>query len=240
MAQRQMKTLTDAFVVFMQHPSPILLIALIILFATLRISTAVYPQSIELWGALVIILYWPFQEWWMHKILLHLPPLKWRGNEYEMNFARVHRLHHLEPKNLTLTFLPLSAILVSLFVFSSLFYYCTHQWMYTCTWMCTASCSTLLYEWTHYLTHTDYKPRGRYYRRIWKLHRLHHYKNEQYWFSFTIPWIDQWLGTGPLAKEVPHSPTARLLRPSSSPSRNTESSNLDSSATNTTSADTTS
>jgi sterol desaturase/sphingolipid hydroxylase (fatty acid hydroxylase superfamily) len=82
--------------------------------------------------------------------------------------------------------------------------------------MATASACTILYEWVHFLTHTDYKPKGSYYRRIWKLHRWHHYKNEHYWFSFTVPWIDAWLGTGPSPQDVPRSPTARDLRPSPS------------------------
>ena len=70
---------------------------------------------------------------------------------------------------------------------------------------------TLLYEWTHYLTHTRYKPKGKYYRRIWQLHRWHHYKHEGYWFSFTVPYLDGWFGTGPDPKEVERSPTARTL-----------------------------
>ncbi len=41
------------------------------------------------------------------------------------------------------------------------------------------------YEWTHYLIHTDYKPKTRVYRAIWRNHRNHHYKNEHYWFTVT-------------------------------------------------------
>ena len=37
------------------------------------------------------------------------------------------------------------------------------------------------YEWIHYLTHTAYRPRGALYRGMWRYHRLHHFKNENYW-----------------------------------------------------------
>ena len=74
-----------------------------------------------------------------------------------------------------------------------------------------AASSSLLYEWTHFLTHTRYVPRGRLYRRIWKHHRLHHFKHEGYWFAFTVPWIDGWLGTGPPPDAVQRSPHARTL-----------------------------
>ena len=43
----------------------------------------------------------------------------------------------------------------------------------------------LCYEWTHYLIHSDYKPKTRVYRAIWRNHRNHHYKNEHYWFTVT-------------------------------------------------------
>ncbi len=74
-----------------------------------------------------------------------------------------------------------------------------------------AAASSLLYEWTHFLTHTRYVPRGRLYRRIWKHHRLHHFKHEGYWFAFTVPWIDGWLGTGPDPQDVERSAHARSL-----------------------------
>jgi len=181
-------------------------------FAGARLYLGGVCEPSEVYGGLAIIIYWPLQEWWMHKFILHLPPLRWRDRTYEMSFARIHRLHHDSPKDIPLSFLPISVILVSLVVFSGLFYLFCQSWTHVCTWMMVASTSTLTYEWIHYLTHTSYKPRSRYYRAIWKLHRWHHYKNEQYWFSFTVPWIDRLLGTGPHPKDVPHSTAARSLR----------------------------
>lgn len=214
MKSRQVKTLTQAFRVFTRHTSPLLLILILLSFLAFRLTSEQSFGSIEILLALGVMLYWPFQEWWMHRALLHLPPISWRGQSYEMNFARIHRLHHADPRDLELAFLPPAVVITSLIAFTSLFYWSSGSFERTATWMVAASLSTLTYEWVHFLTHTDYKPRGSYYRRIWKLHRWHHYKNEHYWFSFTVPWVDQWFGTGPQPTEVPHSPTAKSLRPS--------------------------
>ena len=212
MSTNTIKTLREAFHVFVRHPSPLILISLIIGFMTGRIFLGEPLHNAELYGGIAIAIYWPLQEWWMHRILLHLPPLQWRGRTYEASFARVHRLHHESPKDIPLSFLPVSAVLAALVAFTGFFYFLSQSWAYVCTWMAVASTSTLAYEWVHYLTHTDYRPQGRYYRTIWRLHRWHHYKNEKYWFSFTVPWIDRFLGTGPQPKDVPRSPTAHNLR----------------------------
>ena len=69
----------------------------------------------------------------------------------------------------------------------------------------------LTYEWTHHLIHSSYRPRHRYYRSIWRAHRLHHYRNERYWFGVTVNLADHVLRTFPARDEVPLSPTARSL-----------------------------
>ena len=54
------------------------------------------------------------------------------------------------------------------------------------------------YEWTHYLVHSDYRPRSRWFRSVWRNHRLHHYKNEHYWFTVTTAGTaDRLFGTYP-------------------------------------------
>jgi hypothetical protein len=70
----------------------------------------------------------------------------------------------------------------------------------------------LLYEWTHYLIHSDYRPRSRAYRALWRNHRLHHYKNEHYWFTITTAGTaDRVLRTYPDPQEVETSSTVRDL-----------------------------
>jgi sterol desaturase/sphingolipid hydroxylase (fatty acid hydroxylase superfamily) len=68
----------------------------------------------------------------------------------------------------------------------------------------------LNYEWVHFLIHTAYVPRTRFYRRLWRNHRLHHYKNEHYWYGVTMLSGDRLLQTLPIA-DVPRSETCRML-----------------------------
>jgi sterol desaturase/sphingolipid hydroxylase (fatty acid hydroxylase superfamily) len=70
----------------------------------------------------------------------------------------------------------------------------------------------LVYEWTHYLIHTDYKPKSRLYKATWRNHRFHHYKNEHYWFTVTTSGTaDKILRTAPDPDAVEKSPTAKNL-----------------------------
>ena len=69
----------------------------------------------------------------------------------------------------------------------------------------------LLYEWVHFLTHTAYVARSSFYRKIWRNHRLHHFKNEHFWYSFVLPQVDEWMGTGPRVSKVETSSTCRTL-----------------------------
>jgi hypothetical protein len=70
-----------------------------------------------------------------------------------------------------------------------------------------------VYEWIHYLIHTAYVPRTAVYRRVWRNHRLHHFKNERYWHGITNTVADRVLGTMPDQRDIPRSETARTLDP---------------------------
>jgi sterol desaturase/sphingolipid hydroxylase (fatty acid hydroxylase superfamily) len=76
-------------------------------------------------------------------------------------------------------------------------------------------CATLAlghYEWTHLLEHSSYRPRTRYYRRLARNHRLHHFRNERYWLGITSNLGDRLMSTLPdHPPEVPLSETARTL-----------------------------
>ena len=204
-------TLGGALRYFYTHPSPWVLLVICLSFWGVRLGTGLPFENIELFIGLGVIAYWPFQEWWMHRWLLHLGPITVLGKTVEPDFTKAHRLHHEKPDDMKWVFLPVSHIFGSLVLFTTIGLILTQDLPKTCVFMGSASLSTLLYEWTHYLTHTTYKPKTSYYRKIWQLHRWHHYKHEGYWFSFTIPYIDGWFGTGPEPKAVKRSPTARTL-----------------------------
>jgi hypothetical protein len=70
----------------------------------------------------------------------------------------------------------------------------------------------LHYEWVHLLVHSRYRPRSRYYSRLAKNHRLHHFRNESYWLGVTIDTGDRLARTLPADRlAVPLNETARTL-----------------------------
>jgi hypothetical protein len=79
------------------------------------------------------------------------------------------------------------------------------------TAMVTSSAMYLTYEWTHFLIHSSYRPKGRYYRYIYRAHRLHHFRNEKFWFGVTVHVADHVLRTFPGKDDVPVSATAFTL-----------------------------
>jgi len=129
--------------------------------------------------------------------------------------ARKHRAHHADPRDLPLVFIPTPVLAWLLPT------YVVVAWLVMPT---TAAALTLLmsiyaiklgYEWTHYLVHSDYRPRSRWFRHMWRNHRLHHYKNEHYWFGVaTAGTADRLLGTYPATGDVETSPTVRALHAS--------------------------
>jgi hypothetical protein len=152
----------------------------------------------------------PLIEWAVHSWVLHARPWQVLGRTIELSAAKGHRRHHEDPLDLSLVFVPgwvllwfAPAITVTLVLLLP-----DHL---AATLLACGAAALLAYEWTHYLIHTSYRPRARYYRHLWRHHRLHHYRNEGYWFGVTTAAGDVVLGTCPRGGAVPVSPTARTL-----------------------------
>ena len=59
---------------------------------------------------------------------------------------------------------------------------------------------------------SDHLTSYRVFRSVWRNHRLHHYKNEHYWFTVTTAGTaDRLFGTYPEPSDVETSPTVRAL-----------------------------
>jgi len=148
----------------------------------------------------------------MHVVVLHWRPRRIAGVVVDPMLARKHREHHVDPRVVRLIFIPMQSLIgavVSTLIIGLLVIPRTALGL---TFLVTVFAIGVVYEWTHYLVHTDYKPKHVVYRAIWRNHRLHHYKNEHYWFAVTSPGIaDRALGTYPDPQSVPTSPTARNL-----------------------------
>jgi hypothetical protein len=204
------RTLAEAVPVFLRHASPRVLIACLALAAAARAWVGGWSirDLVPLAG---ILLYWPIQEWLIHVFILHARPKRVFGRTVDFRVPRKHRAHHREPWRLDLLFIPLHSFLYSIPILLALWWLVTPTPALALTGVTAHFALALHYEWVHFLVHTRVQPRTALYRRLWKNHRRHHFKNEHYWFGVTMLGGDRLLRTAPDVADVPTSPTARTL-----------------------------
>jgi hypothetical protein len=153
----------------------------------------------------------PLTEWVVHVTVLHLRPFTVGGRTIDLSIAKRHRRHHQDPRVIRHVLVP-RPVMIRVLLFSlPLYWLVTPTLRAALTGLVTGYAMLLLYEWTHFLIHSSYQPRSWYYRYIWRAHRLHHYKNEKFWFGVTIHLADHLLRTFPAKDAVVTSPTARTL-----------------------------
>jgi len=169
------------------------------------------PGPRDLIAAAAAIAVWPVQEWVAHKYLLHIEPREIAGIRIDPDFAKAHRNHHAEPRDIELTLLPPYVIRGSLPVVAGLWLLAFGPSRAAVTGMATYSTMTLFYEWTHFIVHTNVKPVTAYGERVRRNHRLHHFRHENYWFAFTLPLIDRLFRTDPDPETITRSRTAMDL-----------------------------
>jgi hypothetical protein len=210
-AARKGFTLRDAWREFWKYPSPWVIGATLTVALAARVSVGDWQLTDALVPAAMLVLF-PFFEWVVHVFVLHWRPQRIGRLTVDPLLARDHRRHHFDPRNIPLVFIPWKALLsvvpitigIALLVFPRLGLGLTYLVFITLLGMA--------YEWTHYLIHSDYKPKTRFYRAIWRNHRQHHYKNEHYWFTVTSAGTaDRMMRTYPDVATVETSPTAKNL-----------------------------
>jgi hypothetical protein len=199
------ETWGQALRAFCGYASP-RLIAVLLLTALLLRATQGPPVWSDLLAILSGLAIWPLLEWTLHRYLLHMRPWQWRGHTVDFAFAREHRAHHAQPWRPELIFLPvyLHALFTPLLL--GVAWFAAPERAPALAMLAGFAAAALNYEWTHFVVHSRIHPRGRYYRRLFRNHRLHHFRNERYWYSFTVTGIDRLLGTGPDPDSVPRSP----------------------------------
>ncbi len=204
-------SLAQVFARFWRHPSPYLLGGVLAAAVTGRVLAG--PGS---WWELVIpavlLASLPFVEWIVHVGILHWRPRRVGPVTLDPLLARKHRAHHADPRAIPLVFIPWQAQLWLAPAWAALAWLVMPTWPATFTMLVSVYVLLSAYEWTHYLLHSDYRPRSRWYRMVWRNHRLHHYKSEHYWFAVTTAGTaDRLFGTYPDPADVATSPTVKRL-----------------------------
>jgi hypothetical protein len=206
-------SLPAAFRLFLREFPPKLLIAHVLAWIAYR--TWLLAQGDFGWHDLIplvaIPLLHPFAEWLIHVHLLHFRPRKLLGFTVDFHASRYHRLHHRDPWDLRFVLMPVQTMIFGLGLLAVLIWLVASSPGVWATAMVLAAGIALYYEWIHFLVHTSHRPKGWFFKRQWKLHRLHHYKNEHYWLGVTRHLGDMVLGTFADPDTVESSKTARTL-----------------------------
>jgi hypothetical protein len=212
MHSRDVSSLGGARREFLRKGSPWVIgagvLALLILRAAIGDVTWRDPVAV----AAMLAIY-PFGEWAIHVYLLH--------SKLNLVSTRSHMEHHADPYDLNLiNFGPGEALAILLL--AAPFSVAVSAALVApipgplpvepfVTMLLTAYVLIAMYEWIHFLIHTAHRPRSRWYKRIWRNHRLHHFKNEHYWHGITNTISDTVLRTNPDQSTVERSPTARAI-----------------------------
>lgn len=210
-ARRKNKSLRTVFVELWRYPSPYLLSLGLVVSVTGRVIVG-GGSLWELTIPVILLALLPFIEWTVHVGILHWRPRRVGAVRIDPLLSRKHREHHAAPRAVERAFLPWQSGLAMLPFVAVVSWLVTPTWSAMFTMMISVYVLLSAYEWTHYLLHSDYRPRSRWYRMVWRNHRLHHYKSEHYWFAVTTAGTaDRLFGTYPDPADVPTSPTVKRL-----------------------------
>ena len=203
-------TLREAFRIFTRVPSARIMAGLLAAMLAVRIAVG----DFSIWdGALVLglIVAHPLSEWLIHVFVLHFRPREIAGRRVDFLVARLHRAHHRDPHDPRFWYIPAQSGLIGFVIIWVIARILMPTQGLAVTVLVTAVALGLVYEWIHYLCHTSYRPQGRWFKKLARHHRLHHFKNEHYWMGVSMHGGDWLLRTRPDPGEVETSPTCRDL-----------------------------
>ncbi|PEL11373.1 sterol desaturase family protein [Bacillus sp. AFS017336] len=155
------------------------------------------------------LVFFMFSEYATHRFFFHLKAPK---NKLFLKFMkRIHYDHHTYPDDLKLLFLPIWYSIPNLGTLCIIYFLITRDLIQTFAFGSGLIFMLLMYEWKHYVAHRPIKPKTKLGRNVKKLHILHHFKNENYWYGVSTPIFDGIFGTLKDEKEVNTSNTAKAL-----------------------------
>lgn len=203
---------------YLSHGSPRVLVTVAAIVSLLRLILGQWGRGDLIVLAISLAIVGVF-EWVVHLHLLHAPEDSFASRK--LGTGSGHRKHHLDPHDLEYLLLATMDAVVFLVMFTMF----TAGWSIPVLWVtgsnvfagfvsayAFAALTLAHYEWVHLLVHTKYRPKTPYYAGLTRNHRLHHYRNENYWLGVTTNSGDRLLRTLPKdKKDVPLSATARTL-----------------------------
>mmetsp|Transcript_8880 Transcript_8880/g.18942 ORF Transcript_8880/g.18942 Transcript_8880/m.18942 type:complete len:369 (-) Transcript_8880:229-1335(-) len=199
---------------FLQEPGPPLVILSILYFIIARITThsPLTPTDTAIFS--LSIFFWTLQEYFLHKFVLH-SKFHWIGKE-------IHRTRHnkpyfhvsIDPPALLLGWLFTVHILLRMVL----------PWNLCLTATVGYATAGLVYEWSHYIVHTKVrapfhsssgsdasercaistfqKSIANLFLQMRDNHMRHHLVDDEFWFAFSLPVMDDVFGSNPDVREV--------------------------------------
>eukprot|EP00804_Cyclotella_cryptica_P023391 CCRYP_000528-RA/>CCRYP_000528-RA protein AED:0.25 eAED:0.25 QI:141/1/1/1/0/0/2/1193/310 len=156
---------------------------------------------------MLAIMFWWFQEYFFHRVLLH-SPFEWIGKS-------IHRHHH-EKSYFHVSIDPPALLLGWLFV-AHFMLKAVLPWHLCLSATIGYSMAGLYYEWSHYIVHTRVKAptpsqdnsfvgcistaMSSTFSQMRDNHIRHHRVDDSYWYAFSIPAMDSLFATNPEMKE---------------------------------------
>jgi hypothetical protein len=202
----RVRTLPDAARLFVRHLSPQVLLVATVLAVGARLAVGRWSTTDAIVAAALVAAQ-PFTEWLIHVYVLHVQPGRGRLSDLLDRAAGLaHRLHHQDPYDLRWQFIhprvTVGGLVVDVVIVAAF------RTPAALTGVMVAVLLTTTYEWVHFLIHTDVPAKRWPYQQLHRSHRLHHYRNENYWLGVTNHLGDRVLRTNPAKDDVPVSPTA--------------------------------
>lgn len=203
---------------YLRDPSPQVILVVFACLVAVRVVVGNWSPADLATAAVVVAIVGPF-EWVVHLFLLHAPEDSFRYRVLKTGVG--HRQHHLDPPDLqwvtlgrvgALSYVPQIAAVGAIVTLPALSLAGAPLLGPYVTAVAVGHAALAHYEWTHLMAHARYRPKTRYYARLGRNHRLHHYRNEHYWLGVSANTGDRLMRTLPASKtDVPLSETARSL-----------------------------
>jgi hypothetical protein len=140
------------------------------------------------------VVFWWIQEHVLHQKVLHSTH-DWQGKE-------IHQGHHDKPYY-HISIDPAPLLLGWMWTVHVLLRFSPLPLPLALSATLGYSVAGLFYEWAHYIVHTKVPfQRGSFWRQVKENHIRHHLVDQDYWFAFSLPFMDDLFKTNPPVKQV--------------------------------------